>query len=29
MELFLPVMLSGARTTPDDWASDTVSNSGK
>ena len=29
MELFLPVMLSGVRTTPDDWTSDTVSNSGK
>ena len=29
MELFLPVMVSGPRTTPADWASDTVSNSGK
>lgn len=29
MELFLPVMVSGPRTTPADWASDSVSNSGK
>ncbi len=29
MELFLPVMISGPRTTPADWASDSVSNSGK
>ena len=29
MELFLPVMVSGPKTTPDDWASDTVSNSRK
>ena len=29
MELFLPIMISGPRAKPDDWASDSVSNSRK